>query len=769
MTAVIFLVLLLLVGLSLWIAIRQHRETVLQSRVVAATNCGVLVTDATLPHHPIIYANPAVLLLTGYAEYDVVGQTTAILNGPGTDRGAIEKLALALQDGRACRLSLRHYRKDGTSFWNEVTLSPIEDRAGRVRSVIWVMNDVSYLRQVEADRHSKMRPSTFLCDLAREGMLVTTASEIMYVNQSGLTILGVTSAEEIIGSQWLDIVYYELQEAVRLWIAQTVGSRQSNSRLETKFVRSDGQEVVVVLSVAPIMWEGKESVLVCFSDRSVQQPTEIEFPNSRYQFVQDHYSADHDSWGWAIGNGAEIWSEEHYRVLGYEPGSVPPTYETFKKALHPEDRERVLTLVEETFTSDRPYDLECRIIQPGGDLRFVRCRGVLIRGSSDQPIRMSGKIEDITDYKLLAAMAEERDLQLKTVLESTSDGMLMVRQDGTISLINSRIERMFGYVREELLGRPVECLLSARDHEEQREGRDACFPSVGSGPLEITREVHGRRKDGVEFPVGVRLSPVYQSKGRTIIMTISDLAACQQTTQASEEIRTRCDLAILAGQVGIFEHDHRTNTHIWSPILREIYGVREDESPSLDRYLELVHPGDRERLHAGMVQVLDHEKEKLYTAEHRLIRPNGSVRHIRLRALTQCEGAGTKRRPTHTIGMVVDITDQVNASMVVQVVEEMETMRSLIGGIAHELNNSLTAVLGFSELALGLIPAETKAHRHINQVIAAGRKAREVAQKIRRGLDHASSYPVTRATGINSDQERSTVSIEVSDAVGPRS
>ncbi len=768
MTAGIFLVSLVLVGLSLWIAIRQHRESVLQSRVIAATNCGVLVTDATLPHHPVIYANPAVLLLTGYAEYDVVGQTTAILNGPGTDRGAIEKLALALQDGRACRVSLRHYRKDGTPFWNEVTLSPIEDRTGRVRSVIWVMSDVSHLRQVEAEHHSQIPPSTFLCDLATEGMLVTTASEIMYINQAGVNILGATSAEEIIGRQCLDIVYYELQEAVRLWIVQTVGSRHSHSRLETKFVRCDGQEVVVVLSVAPIMWDGKESVLVCFSDISAQRPIGIESSSSRIQAWQAHAIADHDIWGWAIGHGAEIWAEEHYRVLGYEPGSVPPTYETFKKALHPEDRERVLTLIEETFTSDRPYDLECRIIQPGGDIRFVRCRGVLIRGSSDQPIRMSGKIEDITDFKLLAAMAEERDLQLKTVLEAASSGMLMVRQDGTISLVNSHVERMFGYVREELLGRPVECLLSMRYHEEQRERRATCFSYVGSGPLDISREVHGCRKDGVEFPVEIRLHPVHQSKGRIILMTVNDLAARQQAEQAIEDIKTRCDLAVLAGQVGIFEHDHQTNTHMWSPILREIYGVSTDESPSLDRYLELVHPGDRERMRCAIVRAADPGKEGLYTAEHRLVRANGVIRHIRLRALTQFEGEGSKRRPKHTVGMVVDITDQVNASMVIQVVDEMETVRTLTGGIAHELNNSLTAVLGFSELALDLIPGETKAHRHINQVIVAGRKAREVAQKIRRGLDHASSYPVPRAALINSDQEPSTLPIEVSDAVGPR-
>ena len=165
MTAAFLLALFLLTGLSIWIAIRQHQENALQGRVIEATSCGVLVTDATLPHHPIIYANPAFLLLTGYAEYEVLGQTTAILNGPETDRGSIEKLALALQDGRACRVSLQQYRKNGTSFWNEVTLSPMEDRTGRVRSVVWVMDDASHRRRADAELQNMPSPM-FLCDVA---------------------------------------------------------------------------------------------------------------------------------------------------------------------------------------------------------------------------------------------------------------------------------------------------------------------------------------------------------------------------------------------------------------------------------------------------------------------------------------------------------------------------------------------------------------------------------------------------------------------------
>ncbi len=140
MVAGLFLGLLLSLSCVLWMLIRQRQENVLNSTVIAATNCGVLVTDARASHHPIVYVNPAFLVLTGYAEQEVIGQTTSILTGPDTDRASMEKLAMALQDGWACRVRICHYRKSGTSFWSDVSLSPVKDRLGRVTSVVWTMS-----------------------------------------------------------------------------------------------------------------------------------------------------------------------------------------------------------------------------------------------------------------------------------------------------------------------------------------------------------------------------------------------------------------------------------------------------------------------------------------------------------------------------------------------------------------------------------------------------------------------------------------------------
>src|SRR6476469_1466794 len=142
MTAGFFLVVTLSLGIILWILIRQRRANLLNSTIIATTNCSVLVTDATVSHHPIVYVNPAFLLLTGYTEQEMIGQTMSILTGPDTDRASMEKLAMALQDGRACRVRLCHYRKNGTTFWNDVSLSPVKDRQSRVTSIVWTMNEV---------------------------------------------------------------------------------------------------------------------------------------------------------------------------------------------------------------------------------------------------------------------------------------------------------------------------------------------------------------------------------------------------------------------------------------------------------------------------------------------------------------------------------------------------------------------------------------------------------------------------------------------------
>ena len=115
----------------------------IRDNAVAAASNGIVVSDASLPDCPIIYANPAFLAMTGYRESEVLGRNCRFLQGPTTNPDAARELREAVQNGTACQTLILNFRKDGTEFWNEVTVSPVRDPAGKVTHFAGIQTDVT--------------------------------------------------------------------------------------------------------------------------------------------------------------------------------------------------------------------------------------------------------------------------------------------------------------------------------------------------------------------------------------------------------------------------------------------------------------------------------------------------------------------------------------------------------------------------------------------------------------------------------------------------
>ena len=102
------------------------------------------------------------------------------------------------------------------------------------------------------------------------------------------------------------------------------------------------------------------------------------------------------SWEWTVDSTVS-WSDENYRIFGYAPKSIIPSYDLFVESLHPDDRRRVMDALHATLRNDAPYDLVCRIIRPSGELRHIRCRGEVTRHATAEPTRVAGTVEDVTE------------------------------------------------------------------------------------------------------------------------------------------------------------------------------------------------------------------------------------------------------------------------------------------------------------------------------------------------------------------------------------
>lgn len=114
-----------------------------------ASEAPMVMTDPARPDNPIVFANDAFCRLTGYAAEDVLGRNCRFLQGPDTDPAAIAQVRDAVAQGESLRVDLLNYRKDGLPFWNAMTLSPVRDEAGSVRSYFAVLTDVTRTHRTE--------------------------------------------------------------------------------------------------------------------------------------------------------------------------------------------------------------------------------------------------------------------------------------------------------------------------------------------------------------------------------------------------------------------------------------------------------------------------------------------------------------------------------------------------------------------------------------------------------------------------------------------
>ncbi len=109
----------------------------------------MVITSPFQDDDPIVFANDAFLALTGYAEEEVVGRNCRFLQGPETDARAVERLRRSLAAGDELTVELLNYRKDGTTFWNCLSVSPVQDDSGRVIYFFGSQRDVTAEKQSE--------------------------------------------------------------------------------------------------------------------------------------------------------------------------------------------------------------------------------------------------------------------------------------------------------------------------------------------------------------------------------------------------------------------------------------------------------------------------------------------------------------------------------------------------------------------------------------------------------------------------------------------
>ena len=288
------------------------------------------------------------------------------------------------------------------------------------------------------------------------------------------------------------------------------------------------------------------SALMIVAMRAELVQTEHTLRQSEERLNDAQHIARLGNFEWHPLTGETWWSDQYARLIGLEPGAVPPSYEVFKRALHPDDAVATQASVALALQGG-PYAYEHRVVWPDGSVHDMRAQGSVQLNAAGQAVRMTGTAQEITEQKLANAELRLSETKFRTLYESLTDAWMLLGDEGFIDC-NQATLKLFGCSTKEAIfathpGRdlspPVQpCGTPSTDLAAQR---IATAFEAGHNRFEW---MHRRMDTGEVFPAQVLLSPSQLGGRRVLQCVVSDLTERKRNEQELEQYRNKLEMLV---------------------------------------------------------------------------------------------------------------------------------------------------------------------------------------------------------------------------------
>ena len=245
-----------------------------------------------------------------------------------------------------------------------------------------------------------------LVEQSPDAVMVHRQGKILFANKACVSLLGASSAAELMGKQMFDFVHPDDRAAVRKRIQEHAHDFTNVRHNETKLVALNGKETYTEVVACSITYLGQPSMQVAYRDISWRKEAEKRLLESETSLAAAQQVAHLGSWqrdlinidNWELG--PLRWSDEMFRILGYNVGEVEPSRANFDRAIHPEDRDRIREQLSAAMRERRPYNTDYRIILPDGTERNLHSQAVVgYDEKTKRPSKIFGVCQDVTDRK----------------------------------------------------------------------------------------------------------------------------------------------------------------------------------------------------------------------------------------------------------------------------------------------------------------------------------------------------------------------------------
>lgn len=402
-----------------------------QSKYRAISNSSLYAFILSKPDGTILETNIKARELFGYTEeeFKKLGRQGLVVHTPELYRMMEERLAKGLVQGE-----LTGIKSNGEQFPCEFSSVYFRDINGEDRTST-ILRDISAKKKGEEE----LKKLSLIARETPSPIIICDAdSRIQWINAAFTRITEYT-LKEVVGKRPEDFLYGE--ETDRQAIVELIENKRAARAFDTEILiyAKSGRKVWVTIQAQPQL--DKEGKLIGYFatgiDSTERRNSEEQIMYHQKLLQQAERIACLGSWETNLKTGVSLWSDEMYRIFGWDTENIVPTIGPQLSIIHDDDMEYVLNSIKDTIEGKGDFDIEHRIVRPDGAIHIIHSQGQLIKNSWGEPEKLIGVVHDITSIKHAeeqlrnheARLAEERVEHQRQIARATINTQEKERSD----------------------------------------------------------------------------------------------------------------------------------------------------------------------------------------------------------------------------------------------------------------------------------------------------------------------------------------------------
>ncbi|MFQ5674749.1 MAG: PAS domain S-box protein [bacterium] len=709
---------------------RKQTELVLQAReksfraIFDRIALGVVTVT---PEGRFIEVNQVFCRFTGYTPDELLGLKVSEITHPD-DLDTTQRLFDEVDAGKRKSMNLekKYIRRDGNFVWGHTFSTWLEDADGTPVFGIAIIEDITEAKQTAAE---SARLKSFYEQLLKNLpiQLAVLDRDFRYEYLNAHSVSDPKMRQWMIGKTDLDYcrkrkLDLEIGRRRQAWYRKVVSTKENSVFEETLQTRA-GETRYLQRVASPVIGNDGTVVQIVGYGMDITESKLAEKASKeseqRLRLITDQMPA-------------VLWTLDSKLRFTSTTGAG-------LKTLGLKQEEVVGMSVFEYFQSEDPEFTPIAahrraLTGESGGYKFewqnvlFQCYVEPLRDHSGEITGVIGMALDVTEIRTAKQDLKRSLSLLKSTLESTADGLLVVDMKGKIVSFNEKFIKMWQIPDSVIASRDDDKALAfvldqLKEPAAFLRQVKKLYSQPESESFDILHFKDGRIFERYSIPQRIGDSIV----GR--VWSFRDVTERQQTQSALSASEERLRLALAAARMGTWEWNIDTNDVFWSEGVETFFGFESGVFVgTYQAYLDVVHPNDRDMVVETIELALkDVEQGNKFHIEHRVIWPNGEIHWL--------EGHGKvvrkkNRKPVRMIGTILDITERKHLEAQLLQSQKMETIGRFAGGIAHDFNNLLTSIMGNAELGIMNLNSDTQTYLDIVEIKKAAARARDLTDQL---------------------------------------